>query len=89
MLHPSDPFTCIDLDVKETTSQEQHQRHDDIVAMFDSYTERSRGGQGRHVWITAKIGKGARRDCVEVYSQERFIICTGDVYADRPIAERQ
>ena len=89
MLHPSDPFTCIDLDVKETTSQEQHQRHDDIVAMFDSYTERSRGGQGRHVWITGKIGKGARRDCVEVYSQERFIICTGDVYADRPIAERQ
>ena len=89
MLHPSDPFTCIDLDVKETTSQEQHQRHDGIVAMFDSYTERSRGGRGRHVWITGKIGKGARRDCVEVYSQERFIICTGDVYADRPIAERQ
>lgn len=89
MLHSSDPFTCIDLDVKDDTTQEQRQRHEDIVAAFDSYTERSLSGRGYHIWIKGNIGKGARRDGVEVYSQERFIICTGDACADTPISERQ
>lgn len=89
MLHSSDPFTCIDLDVKDGTTREQHQRHEEIVGAFDSYTERSCSGRGYHIWIKGKIGKGRRRDGVEVYSQERFIICTGDVYVENSIEERQ
>lgn len=89
MLHESDPFACIDLDVKDETPQAHIQRFQKIVAAFDSYTERSRSGKGLHVWVEGKIGRGVKRDGVEVYSQERFIICTGDTYIDRPVAQRQ
>ncbi|MCW9059724.1 MAG: AAA family ATPase [Gammaproteobacteria bacterium] len=87
-LHEDDPFTCIDLDVKETTPQEHIELFDRIVTSFDSYTERSRSGKGLHVWVEGNIGSGRRCDGVEVYSQERFIICTGDVVSDKPIAAR-
>ena len=89
MLHESDPFACIDLDVKDETPQAHIQRFQKIVAAFDSYTERSRSGKGLHVWVEGKIGRGVKRDGVEVYSQERFIICTGDTYIDRPVAQLQ
>ncbi len=94
MLHESDPFACIDLDVKDFenepdsqkwTTPEQFKRFEKIVAAFDSYTERSRSGKGLHVWVEGKIGKGRKRDGVEVYSQERFIICTGDTYIGKHI----
>lgn len=82
-------YACIDLDVKDDTSQADVARHQQIVERFDSYTERSRSGEGRHIWIKAEIGPGKKRDGVELYSQERFIICTGKVVHDRPIQPRQ
>lgn len=90
VLSSDDPFTCIDIDVKPTTPAEDHERNRLIVETFDSYTERSRGGLGVHVWVEGKIGLGVRRTNgdlggVEVYSQERYIICTGNVVLDRPI----
>lgn len=88
MLHEGDPFTCIDLDVKDTTPQEHVERFNRIVTAFDSYTERSRSGKGFHVWVEGRVGKGRKRDGVEVYSQERFIICTGDTVSAKPIAAR-
>lgn len=98
VLTASDPYTCIDLDVKDSrneadpkkwTTPEQLERFQRIAQDFDSYTERSRSGIGLHVWVEGKVGKGRRRDGVEVYSQERFIICTGDSYVRKPIANRQ
>jgi hypothetical protein len=89
MLHEADPFACIDLDVKDSTPESDVQRYESIIATLDSYTERSRSGRGWHVFVEASIGKGRRRDGVEVYSQERFIICTGDVVRDLPIVARQ
>jgi len=98
VLQESDPFCCIDLDVKDATnepdprkwsSEAQIARFAKIVGMFNSYTERSRSGRGLHIWVRGKVGPGHRRDGVEIYSQERFIICTGNVYIDKPIAERQ
>ncbi|WJT00081.1 DUF3987 domain-containing protein [Novosphingobium humi] len=87
MLYAADPFTCIDIDVKDDTPPEQMQRFLSIVDTFDSYTEHSRSGRGFHVWLRGKIGDGKRRDGVEVYSQTRFMICTGNVLRARPIAE--
>ena len=89
VLSEDDDFTCIDLDVKDNTPPEQIERFWKIVQAFDSYTERSRSGKGLHVWIKGKVGTGCRRDGVEVYSQQRFIICTGDVVLAKPVENRQ
>jgi hypothetical protein len=105
LLSKEDCYTCIDLDVKnehnyptrmdkngkavEWTTPEQLARYQQIIQAFDSYTERSASGQGYHIWIRGKIGDGCKRDGVEVYSQERFIVCTGDVIVDKEIEERQ
>jgi RecA-family ATPase len=89
MISPDDPFACIDLDVKDYTTTEQIERFQRIVACFDSYTEWSRSGRGLHIWVEGKIGKGRKREGVEVYSQARFIVCTGNVHVPKPIAQRQ
>lgn len=89
MLTTADPFTCIDLDVKADTAPDHVARFESIIGQADSYTERSRSGLGWHIWLRADVGAGKRRDGVEIYSRERFIICTGNVVHDRPIAERQ
>lgn len=80
-------YVCIDLDVKDDTPPEVLARYDRIIQTFDSYTERSTSGRGFHIWLRGYTGVGHRRDGVEVYSQERFIVCTGDVHLDRPIRE--
>jgi RecA-family ATPase len=89
MLQKDDPFTCIDLDVKPGATPEQIANHQAIVNDFDSYSELSRSGLGMHVWTRGNIGTGCRFNGVEVYSQDRYIICTGNVYFDKPIQERQ
>lgn len=76
-----DPYTCIDLDVKPGMSDREQALHNQILQTFLSYTERSLSGNGWHIWVRGNIGRGFRRQSVEVYSQERFIICTGNVPA--------
>lgn len=99
ILNEDDPFTCIDLDVKDPTSHpdepelwtkpEQFDFYWNIVQQLQTYTERSRSGKGLHAWAEGKIGKGFKRDGVEIYSQERFIISTGDAVLHLPIENRQ
>lgn len=88
VLSANDPFTCIDLDIKADTTQEQRDRASSIIKTFNSYTEYSQSGKGFHIWVYGNIGKGCRRDNVEIYSQERFIICTGNTFKSEPINER-
>jgi len=89
VLTEDDPFTCIDLDVKADTPPEHIEQCDKIIDAYDSYTERSQSGKGYHIWVLGKIGKGKRRDGVELYSQERHIVCTGNVFKPKPIEARQ
>src|SRR5690606_13525509 len=42
-----------------------------------------------HIIIKAAIPAGRRRNCVELYSSERYMTMTGDVYNDKPIEYRQ
>ena len=93
-----DPYCVIDLDVKNSSNEKDPakwtphdvvQGHAMIMGTFGSYTERSQSGQGLHIWLRAKIpeddGRGCKRNFVEVYSQKRFMVCTGDIVLDRPI----
>lgn len=99
VLTEKDPYTCIDLDVKNSfnspnhpekwTTQEQADRFWKLTQAFDSYTERSGSKQGLHIWLRGNIGPGCRHDNVEVYSQERFIVCTGDLVFNKPIEDRE
>jgi len=93
VISDTDPYCCIDLDWTDAESQARKgkpidpskwstpadaNRYNFIMQAFASYTERSVSGKGLHVWVRADIGEGRRRDGVEVYSQARFIVCTGD-----------
>lgn len=93
VLTKDDPFTCIDLDVKDVnsvdakgkplpeklwTKPEELDVYLRVVSQFETYTEMSSGGQGLHLWLYGNIGAGYRRSHAEIYSQERFIICTGN-----------
>ena len=99
MLSEDDPFACIDFDIKDAantpdkphlwTTREQYEYYIQCIYRFDSYTEHSASGKGFHVWVLGKIGEGARSGGIEVYSQERFMICTGYVTNDKPIAPRE
>lgn len=99
VINQADPFTCIDLDVKDMenapdqpdkwTTPEQFIRYQNITQTLDSYSEMSQSGKGWHIWVKGAIGRGYRRDGIEVYSQERFIICTGDAFFNKPVADRQ
>ena len=98
VLSENDPYSCIDLDVKDIqnapdkpetwTSQEQYDLFYRIVQSMDSYTEASRSGKGLHIWIVGDIGKGVKRDSIEIYSKERFIICTGKIVVKKAIVDR-
>lgn len=89
VLSEDDDLACIDLDIKDNTPPEHIERFNRIVEAFDSYTERSRSGRGLHIWVRGKVGMGCRRDGVEIYSQQRFMICTGDVVLHKPVEHRQ
>lgn len=98
VLAKDDPFACIDLDVKgehnepnreKWSTQDQLNRFWLITQAFDTYAELSQSGKGIHVWVYGQAVDGARHDNVEVYADARFMVCTGNVLIDKPIAERQ
>ena len=86
MLSAQDSYCVIDLDVKADTPEKQIKYFEAVVARFNSYTERSTSGKGFHIWLKdAHNEPGVRSGKEELYTQERYMICTGDVYLDRPI----
>ncbi|WP_334063388.1 phage NrS-1 polymerase family protein [Alteromonas genovensis] len=89
VLSKLDPFTCIDLDIKTNSSDEHKNRVHKIVNEFASFTERSVSGNGYHIWLKGNVEQGRKKDGVEVYSSERFIVCTGNIEKNFPIENRQ
>ena len=84
-LTADDPYTVIDLDKSRIREENDEARV--IYDAFDSYTERSQSGNGIHIILTGPNEAGRRKGNVEIYSQERYIICTGVVLKDLDIAE--
>lgn len=95
MLSKDDPYTVIDLDDPKPEKYTEEQKAvlirnmERIVNKFDSYTELSRSGKGCHIIVRASTEAGRKKDTVEIYSSERFIICTGNVVKDRAVEEYQ
>lgn len=86
---PWDPYCIIDLDNKpdNPATEEQLERHNKILATFKTYTERSVSGQGYHLILKGSVPSGVHRDNVEIYSEARYMICTGNVVNQFPIAD--
>ena len=74
ILTAKDPYTCIDLD---NTNSGLAKLHETISNDFNSYTELSISNKGVHIWIKGKVEKGVKRKGIEIYSEKRFMICTG------------
>jgi hypothetical protein len=89
VLTKEDPYCVIDLDDKEDNpaSDDDKARFAKILAFFNSYTEVSTSGRGIHIVLKGSIPHGVNRDHTEMYSDARYIIFTGNVLKNLPIAD--
>lgn len=89
VLTGNDPYCLIDLDNKVTNpaTPEQLARHEKILQVFDSFTERSVSGRGYHIIVKGAIPNGVDQDHVGVYSQQRYMVMSGDVVRNAPIQD--
>jgi len=85
VLTPDDGRVCIDLDhcsEEDGTLKPWAAR---VVAQVDSYTERSPGGDGLHIWAEAHVSfTGRRHKDIEVYASERYITVTAEHWPGTP-----
>lgn len=66
-----------------------YERQLNIFKEFDSYSECSPSGKGLHIIVKGSVPQGRRRAFVEIYSSGRYFTMTGNVYYNKPIANRQ
>jgi hypothetical protein len=86
----SDPYTVIDLDAKGEITREEQDVHARILSAFsDTYIERSVSGKGWHIWCRGALPAAIKRGTVEIYTQDRYMICTGDAVNNAPIVDKQ
>jgi hypothetical protein len=85
VLTKDDPYTIIDLDEPKDASQEE--RHRRVLKLFNSYSEISQSGLGIHIVVRGYVPSGVRRDKIEVYSDSRYMIFTGNVINPSPITD--
>lgn len=88
VLTKQDPYTFIDLD-DTGGNQAELDRQIKIFREFDSYSERSPSGTGLHIITRGHAPTGRRRAHIEIYSAERYMTMTGDVFNDTEIQPRQ
>lgn len=95
VLSEADPFAFIDLDDPYALEQDgtpKNSKPDKVLEnqkrifeAFPSYAERSPSGKGLHIIVKGHVPCGRRRESVEVYSNERYMTVTGDVFRPAPI----
>lgn len=86
---PDDPYTVIDLDTYNSPAHVA--THARIVTLLDSYTEHSSSGAGTHIVVRGSIPRSVHNSLagVEMYSVDKAMTLTGDVYGSFVINERQ
>ena len=103
VLSKSDPFCVVDLDDPSTVKVDGvtmpnpdasvvatiGERHARILAAFDTYAEISQSGLGVHIVCRGEVPHGVRRDKVEVYSDSRYMIFTGNVIKAARVTDQQ
>jgi hypothetical protein len=97
VLSSEDPYCIIDLDdpynPDKQWSEDQRETHaklnQKIMDSFESYTEISQSGRGVHIVVRGSVPHGVNRDTVEMYSTQRYMVCTGNVLKDLPIIDCQ
>lgn len=88
VLTKNDPYAFIDLD--HTEDQEEFSKQQTIYTNFiDTYAELSPSGKGLHIIMKGRLPQGRRRGSVEIYSSQRFMTMTGNVYNSRHIENCQ
>jgi hypothetical protein len=88
-LTKEDPWVVIDID--EIKTEDEDKKADQLriskkicKAFKLSYQEESFSGKGVHIFLKGDPCEGRREDNVEIYSQERYIICTGKYLQKNP-----
>lgn len=88
VLTENDPYAFIDLD--HTEDQEEFSKQQTIYTNFiDTYAELSPSGKGLHIIMKGRLPQGRRRGSVEIYSSQRFMTMTGNIYNSRHIENCQ
>lgn len=90
-----DGIVCVDIDVKNSMNEDDATlwTPDDVKALqkdiarrfaeAGAYIERSRSGQGFHIWVKCAqtllpyLNRRSKKYGIEIYSDKRYIVCTG------------
>lgn len=64
-------------------------RHSKIYQAFETYVELSQSGKGVHLVMKGVIPCGVRRDKVEIYANQRYIIFTGNMLRNSTVNDCQ
>lgn len=86
VLSDADPYAFIDLDDTKG-DQTAFDRQMAVYKEFDSYAELSPSGKGLHIIVKGAIESGRRRSSIEIYSNQRYMTMTGNIYRDAPIRD--
>lgn len=86
VLTEGDGYTCVDIDIKDDTPITFGPKMYELVRRYVTYTEYSTSGCGYHLWFGGEVKGSYKKWPFEIYSRERFIICTNNVGFDCPIS---
>jgi len=96
VLSERDPYGFIDLDKPKNPDgsaldavefDKRIARQKSIFNAFDSYAELSPSGEGLHIIVKATLPNGRKRSSIEVYTNQRFMTMTGNVYRNASIVD--
>lgn len=97
VLTRDDPYCFIDLDDawqkhpsganKYADPQKVYERQQKVYTEFNTYAELSPSGKGLHLICRGELSRGRKREAIEVYTSDRFMTMTGNIYRPAGITD--